>query len=215
MSEPQAAVNEAGEGPAEATFRWADHHFVSGALCLDFANSVVFRNDPARREDRLGTAVDLHAWAAAAGLAVEDGAFSPAGLRQLLRLREATDRLFRAVAAGAEPDRAALAVVLDCYRRKLARLPLAAGPGGLCLAADQAAARQLPLGARLAASAIELAFSPRLGRVRACPGCAWLVLDRSRNGGKKWCDMRLCGNRAKAQRHYSRRRAGRASGGTP
>lgn len=207
MSAPQATVNEAGEGSDGASFRWADHHFVSGALCLDFANSVVFRNDPARREDRLRTAADLRAWAAAAGLAVEDSALSPAGLRALLDLREAVDRLFRGTAAGDEPDRAALAVVLDCYRRELARLPLAAGPSGLSLAADQVAVRQLPLGARLAASAVELAYSPRLLRVRACPGCAWLVLDRSRNGGKKWCEMRLCGNRAKARRHYRRRRA--------
>jgi predicted RNA-binding Zn ribbon-like protein len=57
-----------------------------------------------------------------------------------------------------------------------------------------------------AASAADLLTSPDLARVKTCPGagCAWLFLDRSRNGTRRWCDMSVCGNRAKARRHYSR-----------
>jgi predicted RNA-binding Zn ribbon-like protein len=33
-------------------------------------------------------------------------------------------------------------------------------------------------------------------------GCGWLFVDESRNGSRRWCSMKDCGNRAKARRHY-------------
>jgi predicted RNA-binding Zn ribbon-like protein len=55
-------------------------------------------------------------------------------------------------------------------------------------------------------SAAELLVSPQLARVKACAGCGWLFLDLSRPGTRRWCDMAVCGNRAKVQRHYARTR---------
>jgi predicted RNA-binding Zn ribbon-like protein len=55
-------------------------------------------------------------------------------------------------------------------------------------------------------SAIELAFSPDLARVKVCPGCGWLFIDRTRNRTKRWCIAALCGNRAKMRRYYERQR---------
>jgi len=52
--------------------------------------------------------------------------------------------------------------------------------------------------------------SEELDRVRECAddrGCGYLFMDTSRNRSRKWCDMRGCGNRAKAQRHYRRTQA--------
>jgi predicted RNA-binding Zn ribbon-like protein len=49
-------------------------------------------------------------------------------------------------------------------------------------------------------------------RVRRCSrrGCVLLFHDTSKNGTRRWCDMAVCGNRAKAAAHYQRRRpAGR------
>ena len=56
---------------------------------------------------------------------------------------------------------------------------------------------------------VQICFNkPELLRVRQCPiesgGCGWLFLDTSRSGNRRWCDMRTCGNRAKARAHYSR-----------
>src|SRR5262245_31734132 len=55
----------------------------------------------------------------------------------------------------------------------------------------------------------ELLSSDELDLLRACanPGCGWLFLDRSRRGNRRWCDMQVCGSRAKARRYYFRRRA--------
>jgi predicted RNA-binding Zn ribbon-like protein len=46
-------------------------------------------------------------------------------------------------------------------------------------------------------------------RVRVCAAdnCAWLFLDKSRNRTRQRCDMSVCGNRAKARRHYRRSKA--------
>lgn len=57
-------------------------------------------------------------------------------------------------------------------------------------------------------SVAELLIAERLGRVKSCSGCNWLFLDTTKAGRRRWCDMRICGNRAKARRHYARGKAG-------
>jgi predicted RNA-binding Zn ribbon-like protein len=57
-----------------------------------------------------------------------------------------------------------------------------------------------------AAELLTVGSEDNLDRVRQCPGCGWLFVDESRNHSRTWCDMRFCGNRAKAQRHYERQK---------
>lgn len=61
----------------------------------------------------------------------------------------------------------------------------------------------------LAQSAGELMMSETVERVRACDAatCRWLFLDTSRNHTRRWCDMRVCGNRMKARRFQARHEA--------
>jgi predicted RNA-binding Zn ribbon-like protein len=61
----------------------------------------------------------------------------------------------------------------------------------------------------LAQSAAELITSPALDRLRACCSetCRWLFLDTSKNHSRRWCDMKICGNRMKARRFNARRQA--------
>lgn len=46
-------------------------------------------------------------------------------------------------------------------------------------------------------------------RLKRCdnPACRWLFLDHSRNRSRQWCEMGICGNRAKASRFRRRRTA--------
>ncbi len=46
------------------------------------------------------------------------------------------------------------------------------------------------------------------GRIRSCqhPDCVLWFYDTTRNGTRRWCSMAVCGNRAKARRHYDRTR---------
>ena len=47
-------------------------------------------------------------------------------------------------------------------------------------------------------------------RIRRCahPDCVLYFLDTTKNGTRRWCSMRTCGNRAKAMRHYRRKLRG-------
>jgi predicted RNA-binding Zn ribbon-like protein len=71
---------------------------------------------------------------------------------------------------------------------------------------DRAARSAAGLLAPVLWSAGDLIVSPEVGRLRHCLNdqCGWLFMDDSKNGSRRWCSMRSCGNRAKAQRHYLR-----------
>lgn len=57
-------------------------------------------------------------------------------------------------------------------------------------------------------SASDLMTSDAVGRVLACdnPECRWLFLDTSKNHTRRWCDMKVCGNRMKARRFKAQQR---------
>ncbi|HEY6413975.1 MAG TPA: CGNR zinc finger domain-containing protein [Edaphobacter sp.] len=67
-------------------------------------------------------------------------------------------------------------------------------------------AAELPLWL-LSLSTSDLITSEATFMVRACdnPECRWLFLDTSKNHTKRWCDMKLCGNRMKARRFKAQR----------
>jgi predicted RNA-binding Zn ribbon-like protein len=58
---------------------------------------------------------------------------------------------------------------------------------------------------KLAALASELLVSDSARKVRSCDSrdCRWLFLDTSKNHTRRWCDMKLCGNRIKARRYQA------------
>jgi predicted RNA-binding Zn ribbon-like protein len=57
-------------------------------------------------------------------------------------------------------------------------------------------------------SAADGLVSGELRRIRKCadPRCGRVFYDGSRNGKRRWCDMKTCGNRAKAARHRGKLR---------
>ena len=178
------------------TFSWTAHRFSGGALALDVANSVVLRAEPERRIDRFADARVMDAFAEGANRhGAENGLFGPleplddAARAGLIDLREAIDRHFRAEVLGAGTP-ALLADLLDAISAVLRR------SGGRPRALDTAAAR----------SALMLLSRPEPERLKICRNCGWLFVDRSRNRSRAWCDMAVCGNRAKANRHYHRKR---------
>jgi predicted RNA-binding Zn ribbon-like protein len=65
----------------------------------------------------------------------------------------------------------------------------------------------------VARSALDLLVSTELDTVRECAAddCAWLFLDESRNGSRRWCDMKVCGNRSKIRRFRKRASSQRGS----
>ena len=57
-------------------------------------------------------------------------------------------------------------------------------------------------------SAADLLTSEDLHLMRQCASeeCSWLFLDTSKNHSRRWCNMQNCGNRAKVNRHYGRKK---------
>ena len=58
----------------------------------------------------------------------------------------------------------------------------------------------------LALQTSALLTSEAMGRLRSCQTetCRWLFLDTSKNHSRRWCDMKVCGNRMKARRFQAR-----------
>ncbi len=195
-----------------------------GALALDFVNTLGDR--PRCLAERLKTYADLLQWASQAGvvdalegrrltrMATHDAARARAVLRRALILRETLYRVFSALAAGAQPagvDVAALNADLAAAHRFLR---LAPRDGGFvrCWGAPESRLDQIVW--PIVGSAAEL-LTGEVPLLRECAGdpCSWLFVDRSRTRRRRWCDMKICGNRAKAKRHYDRRRPPDAGSG--
>lgn len=183
------------------TFQWTAHRFSGGALALDVANSVILRFDPARRTDRFAVPEQLAAFPAAASeLALDGGVFgaiapvAAGDVPRLIALREAIDAHFRHRSLHGYDDNRLLAALLAVLSETFAAHPEAAAP--------------CPLDLATARSALGLIASAAPGRLKICPNCQWLFIDRSRNASRNWCDMAVCGNRAKARLHYRKKRMG-------
>jgi predicted RNA-binding Zn ribbon-like protein len=177
------------------SFSWTPHRFSGGALALDVANSVILRHDPAQRIDRFATPEQLDDFPqAAAEFCVERALFGDIRPLQsevrptFLRLREAIDAYFRARVLDAAAD----GLLADLLEAMATVLRQALSPDGLDVAT--------------AHSALRLLSPPEQERMKICGNCGWLFLDRSKNRSRSWCDMAVCGNRAKAGRHRQRRK---------
>jgi predicted RNA-binding Zn ribbon-like protein len=147
--------------------------------------------------------------------------------RRAIGLREHLYHVFADLAAGDAPDPRDVAALNDWIgpafsRRRLERAPdgpsqeqragrAADGSGHFrWVPALDDGALDAPLWP-VVWSAAELLTSDALGRVRECANdpCGWLFVDLSRNHSRRWCDMRDCGNKVKARRHYARTRRSR------
>ena len=183
---------------------------------LDFANTLDYRYEPAKSVELLESVGDLVRFGSESGLLTVAEA-NQLGLRahkhsagQILRrareLREGIERIFAALSDG----RTVAASDLDglntwaqealVHRRIERRNHLflwrwqdtALSPEGVLW--------------RIAQAAAELLTSPEARLVGRCSAdnCRWLFLDKSKNHSRRWCDMRICGNRQKAQAYYRR-----------
>ena len=192
--------------------------FLGGDCVLDFLNTAG-GTTKARDVERLNSYGDVLAWALAASI-INDGeceelrraaAASPDVANQCLDdLRNQRERIYNFVAASIagrsipEIDRvnveggmhAALQHArLAPAETQLLQWQLELNSAGLSL-----------IKYRLDLAASTLLTGPSGRNIRQCEMCSWLFLDVSESKRRRWCSMAICGNRAKAQRHYYRRR---------
>jgi len=190
----------------------------AGHLALDFTNTISRREAPDESRDRLTHYGRLVSWGREAELltekeekhlravAAERPREAVAALRRAVALREAIFELFVALARGQSAPESALDAVNAALPDALAALRLRPDAGGFSWRFVHGETDLAPILAPIVRSAAELLTSADLARIRECGSdtCFWLFLDRSKNGTRRWCDMKVCGNRAKARRHYHR-----------
>jgi predicted RNA-binding Zn ribbon-like protein len=191
---------------------------IAGWPALELVNTVNAR--PVATRDSLGRFEDLVAWAVAVGVITEpeaerlqsaNAAVREGLLRDVRALRDLTYRVFSAVAEDRPLDPLDADDLLAGLARSLPFATLRAGRSGtLELAWTDRGAIVGPL----TQSAIDLLRDGPLDRVKGCPACCWLFLDRSRNGTRRWCSMDTCGSRDKMRRSRARRRVPEAGTGS-
>lgn len=155
-------------------------------LLMDLLNSRPLVNG--KEQDALGDPDEGRRWARQHG---GDGS-----LAELVLLRDARDAL-RDVVRG-DSSAATLDRLLDGVHQTPEMTP-----DGLRWAVKTPPHARLAVEAVLAWDATEKQLP---GRLRPCANdeCQLFLLDRSRANRARWCSMAVCGNRAKARRHYAR-----------
>ncbi len=182
----------------------------AGHLALDFANTVSDRLAP-EPVDHLASYPDLLAFASQCELLSAGEAHklaararrSPGDAQVVIeRARALRDALYDLSAALAE-ERAAPAAARAELNRAVGRLEI--GPDWAWGWGCSPSGLDAMLGP-ITVAAAELFTGPQRERIRMCAAdtCAWVFLDTSKNHSRRWCDMKQCGNRAKARRFQAR-----------
>jgi predicted RNA-binding Zn ribbon-like protein len=212
------------KGPSASGFQF---ELTGGALCFDFANTVDSRCAPKQRVDNLTGFTALASWAHQSGVASarkaseltraakKQSAAAGRVFRKAVELRETTYRVFAAIAGGGRPSEQDLLLLGSYAQEAFSHMHLIAGGSGFEWRLDQRSRdSSMTLLWPIAKSAVDLLVSGDLTKVRECAAdnCGWLFMDRSRNQSRRWCDMKICGNREKVRRH---RRVARSTQANP
>jgi predicted RNA-binding Zn ribbon-like protein len=187
----------------------------SPGLSLALANTRYWRGS-ATPTDELADAKALSEWL------VRNGALEAKAARalandalfvQAIEMRETLYRIFAALAAQATPKPRDVAALRSALAAAPSRNRLVQTKDGFAWQLEAPDAPDASGSAALLApvlwSAADLLTGDAAKRLRLCSNdkCLYLFVDNSRSGARRWCDMKACGNRAKAHRHYLRSKA--------
>jgi predicted RNA-binding Zn ribbon-like protein len=190
---------------------------LGGRLCLDFINTLDWRGTDTPQEF-LNTFEDLVSWSRHAGIcsqqecrklyqmAEQSNAAAKKVLNQALTLRETIYRLFAAGIANQNPRKEDLAIFNENLSRSMQDSQISLTKEGYTWNITGNRSRLDWVLNPIIRSAAEILVSSERKKVKACAdsACGWLFIDVSRNQSRRWCDMKDCGNRAKATRFYKK-----------
>ncbi len=193
-------------------------HVSGGRLCLGIVNSVRWRrsHDPIEELQSYADVVrnvSRAGWLESTDDLLRESEDHPRKARSTLSrvadLREALFRLFSDVAAGDPPRSTDLECLNVHLVESLAQLEIQPGAHGEFHAQWSNDTDLDVLVWQIAASAGALLTSDDVRKLKQCPGeqCGWVFIDESSNQTRRWCDSRICGNRARVRAHYQRSHA--------
>ncbi|MGD8992575.1 MAG: CGNR zinc finger domain-containing protein [Desulfobacterales bacterium] len=192
---------------------------LGGRLCLDFVNTVHCYgcNDIG---EYLNNYQDLIAWSRHVGtmssdeakrLAVQSIEYRSQAKRLHLRaieLREIIYSIFCSILEGAPPAKKNLTAFNNYLSEMMALSHIVKTPDGFEWDMSVNKTGLDWILNPVIRSTADLLISEEWRKIKKCadPTCGWLFLDVSRNHSRRWCDMRACGNRAKASRFYKKKK---------
>jgi predicted RNA-binding Zn ribbon-like protein len=198
-------------------------HLLGGNLALNFANTESGRNGP-QHLNHIHSAADIAIWARHAGI-VDDATLervsgeAPDGRAKLfshgMTLREIIYQISSAVVTGGTPSPELIQTLASVHSRTLLSAQLMADDGKYSWRWQPGAEIGDEILGPIAEAAIGLLMHGDHKRIKQCQGlhCGWLFYDSSRNNSRQWCDMSVCGNRAKIRAFRKRREESEAPDG--
>jgi len=191
-------------------------HGLDLEAALDFLNTRELESG--QLVDRLERPTDALGWFVGQGVLHERdaGTWTVADLDRVRTVRDALHEVVDAVVQERRPDPDAVDVVNETLAR--GAVPHLDCDGTTVRIGHRHGASPVEDAvASLAAPIVHELASGRPDRFRICANdtCRWTFYDASPTGRRRWCDMKTCGNRAKAARHRQRARAEHATLPTP
>jgi len=179
---------------------------ISGYLSLDLVNTEVVRRGA--RHDLLMSEEDLEHWIRTmreSGSLVDESCggrcIVPGSLHTLREVRTFLRTVFEELADGKQVDRGWVVYLEKLIERAPFSYKVQAGT----LVPIPVGQPPDALASLVAVDALRLLASGELRTLHRCanPDCVLLFMDAS--GRRKWCSMKICGNRIKVARHLARR----------
>lgn len=192
---------------------------VGERLCMDFINTVSWRESAEKRRNWFTSYAKLIDWSVhaevltaqqAQDLLVEAGenpSQAEEVLKQAIEMREVMYRIFKSISKKTSPDEQDLACFNEYVSHFYRSLQVIHEKDQYMLEFRQPEKNLDTMLPPILQSAVNLLVTKtELERVKQCEGdpCGWLFFDTSRNRSRRWCSMADCGNRAKVRRFYQK-----------
>jgi predicted RNA-binding Zn ribbon-like protein len=191
---------------------------VAGHVALDLVNTLDNRFSETGPEELLASYDDLLRFATQSGMLTGRQAKKLKGLNaseaerakalhEVKELREALAAIAYAQLDGKNLPASAMVTLEDYFKEAGSHRHLAAHqlrPVWSWRGLDRKVVAPVWL---LAQATVDFLLSEGSSQLRCCASetCRWLFLDASKNHTRRWCDMKVCGNRMKVRRFHARK----------
>jgi predicted RNA-binding Zn ribbon-like protein len=188
-----------------------------GCSVFDFTNTINTRTSTAAF-DYLTTYDEILSWSHKAGLLVRErikllsqyAAEHPEqrdiAFVKAIRVRETLYQLFSPIAKNKTPNTKILneynAILSECLSKLQLQVTSTDATANF---KNDTVSLDEPL-CIIIKSSYDILTSENFRRLKECPRCGWLFVDRTKNGKRRWCDMKVCGSKDKATRYYHRKK---------
>jgi predicted RNA-binding Zn ribbon-like protein len=192
---------------------------VGGALAFDLTNTSSGRGGPKWLE-HLQSAANVIDWARHAKIltardakrlhehVAADPRLAARLIGAMIELRELIHFIGVGIAATSKARRPRMDALVRIHAQCLARAHLIPSGATFAWVWDPRASPVEAVLGPIVFSALSVLTGSDLSRIKRCPGdhCGWLFFDTTKNKRRRWCEMEVCGNRAKQKRARQRGR---------